>query len=78
MPYVHRLHKGPTIPQLLFQVTGLQQLRSIAAAQPLAICSSFSSVAAFIGSAGQANYAAANSVLDAAAAFMRLAGVPGI
>jgi KR domain len=60
------------------QVIGLQHLQNIAAAAPLAYCSAFSSVAAFIGSGGQANYAAANAALDAAAGTMRQAGLPGV
>ena len=59
------------------QVRGLDNLLTAVAAAPLAFCSSFSSVAAFIGSAGQANYAAANSVLDARAAAMQVSGLPG-
>ena len=37
----------------------------------------FSSAAAFIGSPSQANYAAANAVLDAMASGMQAAGCPG-
>lgn len=59
------------------QVIGLQRLQNVVSAAPLAYCSAFSSVAAFIGSGGQANYAAANAALDAAAATMRQAGLPG-
>jgi NAD(P)-dependent dehydrogenase (short-subunit alcohol dehydrogenase family) len=60
------------------QVIGLQHLQSVASAAPLAYCSAFSSVAAFIGSGGQGNYAAANAALDAAADTMRRAGLPGV
>ena len=60
------------------KVRGLDNLLAASASAPLAFCSSFSSVAAFIGSAGQANYAAANSVLDARAAAMQSCGLPGL
>lgn len=45
--------------------------------QALRAINMFSSVAAYVGSAGQANYAAANSALNCWAEVLQLGGLPG-
>ncbi len=59
------------------KVDGALNLLQTSWATPLASLNAFSSVASFIGSAGQGNYAAANSALDAWAASMQAAGISG-
>lgn len=59
------------------KVDGASNLLQSSWAAPLAPFNAFSSVASFIGSAGQGNYAAANSVLDAWAADAQAAGISG-
>jgi hypothetical protein len=59
------------------QVPGGAQLSSAAVlARPLAASCGFSSVAALLGTAGQAGHAAANAALDASAAVHSAAGIP--
>ncbi|KAL4457258.1 hypothetical protein ABPG75_012123 [Micractinium tetrahymenae] len=56
----------------------LQLARAALAAQPMQRCLLFSSAAALLGNAGQANYAAANAALDAAAAWQQLQGTTAV
>lgn len=59
------------------KVDAVTNLHHSSWAAPLGTFNAFSSVASFIGSAGQGNYAAANSVLDAWACSLQASGVSG-
>jgi nucleoside-diphosphate-sugar epimerase len=58
------------------KVAALQNLQQLMQLQPLATAVLFSSVAALLGSPGQASYSAANAALDAAALLGQQAGTP--
>jgi NAD(P)-dependent dehydrogenase (short-subunit alcohol dehydrogenase family)/acyl carrier protein len=60
------------------KVVGALNLYAACGSRPLEFFVTFSSVASFLGMAGQANYAAANAVVDALAAARRAQGVSAI
>ena len=60
------------------KLSGASLLQRITAQQPTALALLFSSVAALLGSPGQASYAAANAGLDATAGAWRGSGPPAI
>ena len=63
---------------LAAKVSGSVNLASATCATPLASLVHFSSLSALLGTAGQANYAAANEVLNSRAAAQRAAGAPAV
>ena len=69
----------PTSVRAVFapKVDAASNLQHSSWAAPLTALNAFSSVASFIGSAGQGNYAAANSVLDAWAGSLQASGISG-
>ncbi|GAB4814934.1 hypothetical protein N2152v2_001980 [Parachlorella kessleri] len=60
------------------KMQGMAALEAATGAMPLACFTAFSSIAALLGSAGQANYAAANAMLDAASAARQARGLSGM
>lgn len=72
-------HQTPESIRAVFapKVDGAKKLKRGLQGSPLVHFTAFSSVAAFIGSAGQASYAAANAAMDEIMEGMRSCGLPG-
>jgi hypothetical protein len=60
------------------KAVSLGRWQAVMGAQPLLSQLLFSSVAALLGAPGQANYSAANSILDGAAGVMQAQGMPAV
>lgn len=59
------------------KVVGTKNIGCMTSINPISIFCGFSSVAATMGSAGQSNYVAANSVVDATMTNLQTCGIPG-
>ena len=73
-----QLSSAPLRATLAAKASGSANLASATRGTPLASIVHFSSLSALLGTAGQANYAAANEVLNSHAAAQRAAGAPAV